>query len=190
MLAEADYGLTAQAHDGHSNRFNGDDALLVRFFMRPHKDETQSREQGRPIFVEKPYIEIMQPGNKDSIVSRPARDSDRERFPKHWRKFEERQQEEHIEGTLLEEWPGISRAQVEELRYFNVRTLEQLVAMSDSNAQGIMGINLLKKRAEAYLEAAEIEAAAEELAERDARIEELEATLAKMAARIEALEED
>lgn len=188
MLGEADYGLTQQAHQGDSGRYVGDETLLVKFENRPYHDQTKSAEAGRPIFVEKPYIIIMQPGNKDSIIARPAREADKHRFPEHWRKFETRQNEDHIEGTLLSQWPALTRAQVEELKFLNVHTLEQLVGMSDSNAQGIMGIQGLKSKAKAYLEAASIQSAAEELAARDARIDQLIQANEALQARVEALE--
>lgn len=188
MLAEADYSLTEQAHQGESGRFIGDETLLVKFDYRPKHNQTKSAEAGRPIFEEVAYITIMQPGNKDSIVERPANEMDKQRFPKHWQKFEARQSQDHVEGTLLEQWPALTRSQVEELKYLNIRTLEQLVAMSDSNAQGIMGIQALRTKAKAYLEAADIQAAAEELAERDAKIDQLLKANEALMERVEKLE--
>ena len=64
---------------------------------------------------------------------------------------------------MLEEWPGITRGQIEELKYLNIRTLEQLINVTDSNAQGIMGINVLKRRAAAFMEASKASAAADKL---------------------------
>lgn len=191
MLGEADYSMTEQAHLAGSNqgRYANDDALFVRFFMRPKLDQEKSTEAGRPIYVDFPHIQIMQPGNKESIIERPANDMDKQRFARHWRAFQDRVNDDDlVEGTRLEEWPGISRSQVEELKFFNVHTLEQLVAMSDSNAQGFMGINALKQRAQAYLDAASDNAAAEQLAEAKRQNEELQERLAAMAERIEALE--
>lgn len=187
MLQEADYGLTEMAH-GDANRGKGDEVLLVRFFNYPVQDTAKSMESGRPIFKEVPFIEIMQPGNKDSIVCRRARENDKQRFPRHWRAFEDRQHETLVEGTLLDHWPGITRAQVEELKYFNIRTVEQLVAMSDSNSQNIMGINLLKDRARSYLEASKIEASAQAIAERDDRINQLTQALEEQGRRLAAIE--
>jgi len=190
MLEEADYGLTEQAHQGDQGRYAADEVLLVRFFNHPKLDQTKSAEMGRPIYKEVAYIQIMQPGNKDSIIQRPASEMDRARFPRHWRKYQENSDETLVEGTLLEQWPGINKAQVEELRYFNIRTVEQLVQMSDSNAQGMMGINMLKQKAKAFLEAATIESAATEIAARDARIKQLEENMAKLLAEQDDSSED
>ena len=96
MLTEADSSLTTMAMN--SGRFHGDQYLLVRFFLHPWHNKQRSEEEGRPIYEEKTYIEIMQPGNKDSIVKRPATNMDKQRFAEHFRKFEARSTDEHIQG--------------------------------------------------------------------------------------------
>jgi hypothetical protein len=188
MLQEAEHGLTAMAMS--NGRYQNDDNLLVRFFMHPKLNQTRSAEEGRPIYEELPYIQIMVPGNKDSIIQRPASDMDKTRFAEHYRKFEARIDQDTVEGTLLEEWPGITRSQAEELKYFNIRTVEQLAGVSDSNAQNIMGIQFLKQKATAYLEASKEEATAEALAEMTARLEALEARNQELEAELETVEEE
>lgn len=187
-MLEAELSLTESAHD--QNRYRGDETLLVKFYKHPAKDEEASQKAGRPIFKEVDYIDIMTPGNKDSRVSRRVRPTDLSRFPEHWRRYETRQTADYIEGTLLEQWPGVTRAQVEELKFFNIRTVEQLVAVSDANGQKIMGINSLKKKAKEYLEASEIAATAEALAEKDSRIAQLEEALNSLASRMAELENE
>jgi hypothetical protein len=190
-MLEADYSTTAMAHEGtaRDGRQMGDETLLVKFFTKPRQDQTKSAEEGRPIYVDTTYIQIMQPGNKDSIIERPASEMDKARFPRHYRAFKDRTDgEEYIEGTRLSEWPGITRSQAEELRFFNIQTIEQLLAASDSNVQKIMGISLLKKRAQAFLEASEAESAAAYAAEKDAQMEAMAQQLAALQAKVEAYE--
>ena len=112
---------------------------------------------------------------------RPATEMDKARFAEHWRKYQARQgdDEEMLEGTPLRDWAGCTRAQCEELRYFNVRTVEQLAAMSDSNGQNIMGINMLKQRAVKYLEKSKDSATADALAAANKRIDELMAMMSE-----------
>lgn len=179
MLQEADYGLTDTAFQNNSNnRFAGDNNLLVRFVMHPRMNQARSEEEGRPIFEEVPFVQIMIPGNKESQIFRPATKIDKSRFAEHYRKFEARVQDEAIEGTLLAEWPGITRSQVEELKFFNIKTVEQLASMADSNGVAVMGINGLKQRAQEFLLKAndnrmetELQAAREELAALRARLD-------------------
>ena len=158
----------------NSSRYHGDEYLLVKFFLHPKLDRKRTENEGRPIFKDTAYIQIMQPGNKDSIVIRPATEMDKSRFAEHWKKYLARQEDDAaLEGTLLDEWPGVSRAQCEELKYLNVRTVEQLANMSDSNAQNIMGVGILKQKAQDYLEASKDVATQEDLAAANRRIYDL-----------------
>lgn len=170
-LAEAEHGLTDLAMN--SGRYHGDENLLVRFFKHPRKDTQASEEAGRPVFKDTDYIEIMQPGNKDSIIKRPASKMDIDRFPEHYRRYQAREDQEAVEGTPLEEWAAITRSQVEELRYLNIRTVEQLANAADVNIQNLMGIGVLKDKAAKYLESAKDDAIAEKFAELEAKYEAL-----------------
>ena len=189
-MNEADMGLTNMAFGGSSARYQGDENLLVRFYMHPAQDKAASAEEGRPIFKEVPYVHIMQPGNKENIIHRKATDMDKQRFAEHFRKFEARENQEAMEGTPLSEWPGMTRSQAEELKFYNVLTVEQLVGMSDTNAQNFRGMGELRNRAKAFLEASKEAAGAEALAAATRRNEELEALVKDMAGRLEALESD
>lgn len=177
-MLEADYTLTDVAMNAGSRngRFSGDENLAVRFFRKPRLDQAASEEQNRPIYREIDYVEIRQPGNKSAVVCRPARDMDKQRFARHWEAYKSRTEDKAVEGTPLEEWPQVSRSQVEELKFFNVFTVEQLASISDSNGQKLMGINMLKQKASEFLEAADGKA----LKERDLRIQELEDRLAAL----------
>ena len=161
----------------NTGRHNGDETLLVRFYLHPKQNRVKSEAEGRPIFEDTDYIEIMQPGNKDSIIKRPATEMDKQRFAEHYRKYEARQSQDHIEGTVIDQAPFVTRAQVEELKFLNIRTVEQLAGLSDSNAQGIMGIQALKQKAKDWLESASDNATKEALAEQKAINEALLARL-------------
>lgn len=171
-------------------RHQADSNLLVRFFKHPRKNEARTKEEGREIYEEQDYVQIMQPGNKDSIISRPATPRDKQRFAEHFAKYQARETEsEHIEGTLLSEWPALNRAQVEELKFLNIHTVEQLANVADSNAQNIMGIQLLKQKAATYLETAKDTAVAEALADAKAENEELRSQVSDLAMKVELLTE-
>lgn len=190
-MQEAAYDFTEQAFN--QDRFRGDENLFVRFFVHPKLNSQKSADEGRPIYEDREYIQIMQPGNKESIVMRPARDMDRQRFPKQYQAFKNNEGD-YVSGTRLEEWPAISRSMVEELKYFNVRTVEQLVNISDAQSQKIMGINQLKTRAKAFLEvcgkSSEAESLASALEERDLRLQQMEEQLAALQERLAEVEED
>ena len=91
MLPEADYDITEQAMLGgeQNARFAGDAKLFVVFFNHPRKDEAKTLEEGRPMFKDEIYVRIMVPGDKDSVIVRPARDMDKQRFAKQLAAFEQ-----------------------------------------------------------------------------------------------------
>ena len=170
----------------------GDKSLLVKFYIEPKQDEAASMEEGRPIFKEVEYVDIRVVGSRNGHVCRPARPDDKSRFPAHYKAFKERV-EIPLDGTPLSEWAVITRAQAEEMAFFNVKTVEQLAAMADSVAQKFMGINSLKQKAKDWVAEAKENAPAlklaeelrvrdEENAELRSQVEELAATVAKMVA--------
>jgi len=168
-----------------SNASKMDETLLVRFFHKEREDKAKTLAEGRPCFKETEYIEIRVPGQRDVQACRPASPKDKSRFPRHYDAFL-RRVEVPEEGTLLKEWPQISRSQVEEFSFMNVKTLEQLSVMSDTHASKIHGGLTLKNRAMQWLESAgeskliaEKEALQERLALMDKQMAEMQELLAQ-----------
>lgn len=188
-MNEADYSMTDAAFNSSNGRYLSDASLLVKFFLHPKLNPNKSAAEGRPIYEELDYISIMTPGNKDSILMRPATAEDKLRFAEHFKKYKAREDQEALEGTPLAQWPGVTRGQVEELKFFNIRTLEQLVGAPDSATNRIMGIQYLRQKAEAYLEAAVDNATAEALEAANRTIESLTARLDALEAAAEADED-
>jgi len=114
------------------------------------------------------------------VVCRPATDIERERFPRHYAAFRNKAAQPN-DGTPLNIWPALTKAQVEEMKFFNVHTVEQLAGMSDEQSQKFMGVQNLRTRARAFLEESGKSAAAEklssELAKRDEEIAYLKAQM-------------
>ena len=153
MLEEADIEMTQMAMQEGGASSEDTKGLFAQFYTRAHPDETASKEAGRPKFTDKAYIRILMAGNKENQIDRPASEIDKARFPKQWSAYESKSTEEFVEGTPLNMWPILSPAQIEELRFANVRTVEQLANMPDAQAQGAMGFAGLKLEAQAFLEA-------------------------------------
>src|SRR4030095_306967 len=90
----------------------GDEQLLVMFRLDILKDEDQSVAQGRPIFRDVDWIRIYIPGDKSTVIDRPAYDSDRLRSPQHYARYKQGlKDEEQQVGTPLKEWPLVTRSQ-------------------------------------------------------------------------------
>jgi len=187
MIEEADYSMTNSALN-NSAAMQGDEQLLVRFFRDIKQNPLKTEEEGRPMSDEVDWIEIHQPGNKLSSIMRIATDRDKQRFARHWTAYQSRENQEELSGTPLEQWPGITKAQIAELKYLNVRSIEQLVNLSDGNTRTIMGIADMKRKAKAYLEAADQQKAANEIEKTKSQLEAQKELNIRMAARLEALE--
>lgn len=153
-IAEAEMGLTQQALDPMNGQQQNQDARLrIQFSMYPELDQAATAAEGRPIYVEKEYITIMVPGDRD-IVHRKVWQRDLERFPQQYAAFKNKQNQDAVSGTPLKMVPWLTLGQVKELEYFNCTTLEQLANMPDSHATKFLAINQLKKLAQDHLQAA------------------------------------
>lgn len=134
-----------------SSATHGDDSKLwVEFEMHPVEQTYLSEQEGRPIMKDVPHIRIRFPGDRTKVVFRPARDEDKERFPRHWAVFENKHAVATI-GTPIEELPGITKSDAMMLKAEGVHTVEMLAAMPDSSAQRVMGAPALVRKASAWL---------------------------------------
>ena len=162
----------------------GDEKLLVKFFVKPREDKAATLKAGRPMFSDVEYIDIRIPGNRTGGACRPASHADKQRFPRHYAAFKQRI-EAPLEGTPLAEWPMVTRSQVEEFSFHNIKTVEHLAELSDTHASNFMGINALKKKAKTWLESAGKTADAAAIAERDEKIATLEAKIDMLMAKMD-----
>ncbi len=161
---------------------DGDAALWVKFFPKSVQNNFRSAKEGRPCFDEKVFVSIIAPGDQNNKVERPVTESDKQRFPKQWANFQNGQNEK-VEGTPIEEWPAITRAQADELKYLGIRSIEQLVAASDSQMQKLMGGASLKMKATAFLKTAKDSAEGQRLVEANQALQsQIDALKAQIAA--------
>lgn len=163
----------------------GDDNTIPRFYMRAVQDHLQTEQQGRPIFAETPYVEIIVPGDKNNRPDVKVTDEHRKRWPSQWAKFQATKQES-IEGTPIENFNILNRAQVAEFKALGILTVEALAGLSDGYLEklGLYG-RQMRERAKQYLQppsATESELRADkhrleqELASMKARLDSLEST--------------
>lgn len=128
--------------------------IFPRFFTKAVQNKAKSEEAGRPIFEDREWVEIIIAGDKGSIVERPVRDEDRQRWEEHYERFK-KGQESALEGTPVEQWPVLTTAQVAELKALNIFTVEALAELRDSALTNLgMGARDLQAKAQAYLSAA------------------------------------
>lgn len=185
MSVEADYGMTETAFtaqdDAFAARYANDDKLHVTFFMHPTEVPEKTLEEGRPIYKDEEHVRIMVPGDKDSIVVRPVRDLDKQRFATRYAAFTNGEKEIQ-EGTPLRAWPMMSRGQVEELKHFGVTTVEQLAELADVHVAKFMALGNLKTKAQAFIALAKETAPLEQL---NAAVEAKDAEIAALQQAVE-----
>ena len=180
-------GFTGMAMDVQNRTPNaGDDRLLVKFFVEAVQDNAATLEAGRPIFKDRELISIMVPGSRDGVV-KPATVALQQRFPQHYAAFKLRQDQEVLEGMPLEEWPGITRSQMEEARFMNIRTVESLANAPDSSLLDKRGFMPLKEKAVKYLELSKDNASAGKLIAAEKRADRLQEQLESLQAQMNQL---
>jgi len=192
MFAEPQ--ISGDLKNGQKVMHGGDKNLIVRFYVEAVKNNFQSEKAGRPIYQDVEFVEIMTPGDRNSNVVRKVSDNDKNRFPAQYERFKQNQ-EMAEDGTPIEQWSMISPSQVQELKHFNIRTVEHVAGLSDAQAKscGILGMDRLVVKAKAYLSAAEDSALpqklAGDLAQRDLEIAELRDQVKTLATQLEAMQD-
>lgn len=175
-----DWSSVPDAPGLDDSRFAGDDKLHVQFFRKPMLQAGLSREEGRAVYREVDFIRIMVPGDKLSIVERPVDSIDERRFAARYERWKAGAGQA-VEGTPLSSLPNMTPSKVEEYKFFNITTVEQLAGAPDSVGQKFFGFNEDKRRANAFLEVAKgnapFEKMSQELVARDAKIEEMQAQI-------------
>lgn len=128
--------------------------IIATFYEEPVLMEFKSKEAGRPIYEPREFVRLIVPGNRGMVHNEPANDDNKARFAKEYAAFKAGQELAH-EGTLLSQWPPMTRSQVEEFKHFHVFTVEHLAAVNDGQIQHMpMGTRELQRAAKVFLDAA------------------------------------
>jgi len=176
------------SHFDPRNPYKGDERLPVRFYMGAVLNDEATEREGRPIHIDTECIQIF--NSKDNIIDRPVRDSDKQRWPGAYNAWKQGGDgEPGATGTRLAHWPLMTRAQVEEFKFFKVFTVEQLAELPDVTAQKIMGAVKLKQLAKLTVEASKGEEPFRrmqgELEKRDGTIAELQSEVRRLTRLVE-----
>lgn len=163
---------------------DGRDRIIPRFHIKPVRDNFQSEKQGREVWNDVEYVELIVPGDNKNIVDVAVKDEHRDRWPTKYAAFKANM-EAPESGTPLDEWAGVGRSQVMELNSVHIRTVEALASLSDAQLAKCvpMGGHALRAKAQRFIEQTDAE---KPLAEMTQRIRELED---KLAAALEATKE-
>lgn len=148
------------------------------FYMKPVRNNFLSQKEGREVWADEEYVEIIVPGDSKSIVHEKVKDAHRDRWPRQYAAFKANQ-EVPTEGTPLEEWAAVGASQVLRLKSHHVRTVEDLAGLSDAQLAKVceMGAHALRDRAKRFVEQV---AAEKPIAEMTQQIEALKAEIAAL----------
>ena len=183
------------------------DGSAVRIWKDTAKNNFLSEQEGRAIFDEVIYVEVIAPGSKGSTpvfeVERvfaeemnhpqPLRGIQYDQFKDMIEAFKKNDEiDAKMTGTPLTEWPEISRTMAASLREAAIYSVEALASLPDEKLS-VVGPDgrTWRTKAEAYLAAAKDSGYATAIAAENERLKaELDATksqIADLAAQIEAL---
>lgn len=183
------------ASDDDNTQFIGatnPDARLHKVFSRELvMNEFRSKQEARPIHDTVDFITISVPGNNLFDVKHVVRQEHKDRFPIEWARFHNAQGDGgQITGTPLSQWPQISSAIAEDLKYFRFYTVEQIATASDTQLQSIgmaggMSAYTLRERAQSFLRLAH---GAAEVANREEEFTGIRAENADLKSRLDAMQ--
>jgi len=129
----------------------GSGQTYPRFFMDSIVDQLATEQQGRPIYKEVERVQILMPANRLLAPVENVNDGHRQLWPKEYAAFKEGH-EISPEGTPLEQWNILNKAQVYELKGMHLRTVEDVAKIPDNVAQTIPFGLRLRESAAAYLD--------------------------------------
>lgn len=177
MLAEAQVHKISE--NNYQVSYGNDQGIFAEFFSDAILDDNETKKQGRPIYRNVDMLRMMFPGDTTKEVIRIVRTepqgrepADPDRFPRQWAAYKSQMQQVQ-DGTPIEQWPPINKAQALELKAVNIHTVEQLAATTDVNLKW-MGARQLRDNAIAWLN--EAKSGAETIALRN-EIEDLKQQL-------------
>jgi hypothetical protein len=150
------------------------------FHHHPIHNPQKSAEAGTPIYDDKIFIKIMEPGNSLEIVDREVTDADKRNWAMQWNQFVQ-SLEQVPDGTPLDVLFPTSPGTCNTLKANNIHTIEQLAELSAHAISGIMGGQDYNNKAKAYLDKAQrgiqLHQFEKELATRDREINTLKRQL-------------
>ena len=169
---------------------NPDSRLNVKFYQKAIQNNFKTALEGRPIMEMADFILIEIPGNSNLTIDTFVAETDKQRFPVQWARYQNEKTDGDIEGTLLHDWPVLNSAVAAELKHFKFYTVEQVASASDAqlNTLGMaagMSPLALRDKAKAFLASAKDTAysqqQAEKLAQQNDIIARMEAQIAELA---------
>lgn len=139
-----DFGVSDQSgvrtHSPNGSMPSQAISVVPHFYMDTQVDGMASAKAGRLVYKSVEMVLITFAGASSQTIRRKVLDHDRIEYRAHYERFKEGTKEVKLDGTDLRGWPMIDRATAETLAAMNVRTVEQLANLSDTDIMSL-GMN-------------------------------------------------
>src|SRR5215472_7086762 len=149
-------------------QYKSDDGSALRVYRDTAKNPFLSEREGRPIYDDVIYCEIISPGSRDSTpifemvrFLNPEMEADKPLYGMKYPELKkyidlfikEDETDESLSGTPLKQWPEISRSMVASLRAQNIYTVDALANLPDTKLS-VVGPDgrTWRTKAQAYIE--------------------------------------
>lgn len=127
-------------------------SLHVEFFQHAVEQGAESEKAKRPVYKTEDYIRICIPGGK-SVIERAVREEDKLEYAKKWEQFVAKR-DQVGDGWPIDQWKELDIGRVMTLKAARVFTVEQIAALSDTQATDVLGLGAyeLREKARAALQ--------------------------------------
>ena len=173
---------------------NPNDTAKPLFYVKAVQNMFETEKQGRAIYLDVEWVDILIPGDTKTKVSRKVTEEDKHRWPHFYQAFISKR-EAPVVGTPIDQWPILSPAKVDELKSLNIKSIEDMAKLPDQYLEVLgMGGRELKIKAAAYLESAagtaDVQALRAELDRAKQENTNLKDQIKDLATRLQSLEDD
>lgn len=146
--------MAASAHysrDYPSAPITGSGTTIAQFYMEAVEDLIASEQAGRPIYKDEERVKLLMPGNPYNSPVQKVTERHKAMWPREYEAFKTNQ-EIAVDGTPLEQWNILSKAQVHELKGMHLRTVEDVARIPDNVLTNIPFGRRIREMAAAYLD--------------------------------------
>jgi hypothetical protein len=178
------------ASDVANTEFTGaippDSRTHVEFYWHAPVDKFESQKLGKEVRGPKmPFIRILNPGDRTSIIETFVTDYHKMRFAQQWRAWQIKEGlltgEIQIPGWSIDEWNDIPQEQKDELKFLRFTVVEQVAGATDAQVQKLgMGGMGLREKAKRALQARMGAETRDAIQKKDQEIADLKTHLAKL----------
>jgi hypothetical protein len=128
-----------------------DRGVVANFFLDKVLLGFKSREAGREIYEDREFVSIRVKGQDKMEVVREVTEQDKQRFGQQYWRFKQGQEQAKV-GTPIERLPGMTPSTIHLYKQNNIKTIEDLSEVADSNLQNLgPGARELQRQAQEFI---------------------------------------